>query len=64
MDFELSLKNKRVRIWLWMMIPALSIATALFLFIPKEHNYIGILPIIIGYFIYIGWVIAEKKKQR
>ncbi|UFU00123.1 hypothetical protein KO561_03930 [Radiobacillus kanasensis] len=63
MGFELSLKNKRVRIWLCLMVPAFILAIALFIFLPNELSIAGTLPLIIGYFFYLGWIMVKKKQE-
>ncbi|WP_085994211.1 hypothetical protein [Oceanobacillus senegalensis] len=64
MEFELSLKNKRVRVWLWLMVPAFILTFGLFIYLPKEFSIVPIFPLIIGYFSYLCWVFVEKKKQK
>ncbi|ASK63963.1 hypothetical protein CFK37_18265 [Virgibacillus phasianinus] len=65
MEFDLSLKNNRVRVWLWLMIPAFIITFLLFVFLPRElPGIVSVLPLIICYFIYLGWMLFRKEKIR
>jgi lipopolysaccharide export LptBFGC system permease protein LptF len=61
MDFELSFKNKRVRIWFWLMVPAFILSIALFIYLPNRLSMIGASPLLIGYFSYLGWGWSNRK---
>ncbi|MBP2239784.1 lipopolysaccharide export LptBFGC system permease protein LptF [Cytobacillus eiseniae] len=61
MEFELNLKNKRVRVWLWLMVPAFILSIALFIYLPSGNSVYGAIPLIVSYFIYFGW---SKVKNR
>lgn len=61
MNFELSLKNKRVRMWFWLMVPAVILSIPLFIYLPGRFSNVGAFPLLIAYFIYLGWVWANRK---
>ncbi len=64
MEFELSFKNRKVRIWAWIMIPAFILTFALFLFAPKHlPTIVSIIPLIIGYLSYLYLVFREKRNR-
>lgn len=64
MVYELSLKNRRIRTWLWIMIPAFILTFSLFVYLPKEFNFLPVLPLIIGYLSYLGWASVQNRKQK
>ncbi|MFD1851423.1 hypothetical protein [Oceanobacillus bengalensis] len=64
MEYELSLKNKRVGVWLWIMVPAFILTFVLFAYLPNEIGIVPVLPLIIGYFTYLCWAFLEKRKQK
>ncbi|RCW63361.1 hypothetical protein [Saliterribacillus persicus] len=46
MEYALSFKNRRLRVWLWIMIPAFLLTFGLFVYLPKEFNFEPVLPLI------------------
>ncbi|MBM7553962.1 hypothetical protein [Thalassobacillus pellis] len=62
MEYELSLKSQKVRVWLWIMVPAFILTYGLFAYLPTEFSLLPTLPLTIGYFSYLGWVLVRKKK--
>ncbi len=64
MEFELNFKNKQVRIWLWIMIPAFILTFTLFVFAPKHlPTIVSVIPLIIGYFSYLYLVFHQKRNR-
>jgi len=63
--FEVSFKNKTVRVWFYTVLPAIIIAIALFIILPYEQNRyasLGLSAVTILYFIW--FTIYSKRKRK
>lgn len=63
--FDMSFKNKAVRVWFYTVFPAILIAIALYIILPYEHNRytsLGLSTVTILYFIW--FTINSKRKLK
>lgn len=62
--FELSFKNKKVRVWLIIMIPTVIIEISLLIFTEIQQGYItGFFPLI-SWTVYFIWLYSYNRKQK
>ena len=62
--FELSFKNKEVRVYFYMAIPVLIAATILIFFVDQPNGYIPFITLIIFWTSYYTWRFFYRKKKR
>ncbi|RKQ17140.1 hypothetical protein D8M05_05610 [Oceanobacillus bengalensis] len=67
-EFHLSFKNKKVRIWFYLMIPAILLSILLIIYfpnnLPRIYNIIPSLPVFIAYAVYYLWSFLINKKNK
>lgn len=61
--FELSFKNKRVRMWFIWVLPVIILSGILFFPLPIEYHWIPSFLPIIAIIIFYGWVKFDKNKR-
>lgn len=62
--FELSFKNKEVRVWLVIMVPTVIAEVLLILFSETPTSYVTSLLTLISWTIFFIWRYFYKKKQK
>ncbi len=61
---ELSFKNKEVRIWFVMMMPAVIVGALIMFFVGIRYQYVAVLLILMAWVIFYIWRYFYRKKQR
>lgn len=62
--FEVSFKNKAVRVWFYTVFPAIIITIALFIILPYEQNRYASLGLSAVTTLYFIWFAFYSKKNR
>ncbi|MCM3742163.1 hypothetical protein M3210_18170 [Oceanobacillus luteolus] len=62
-EFELSFKNKYVKMWFVWMIPLIILTLLLFIFLPLPYHWIPALLLTISANIFYAWVKLDKRKK-
>lgn len=62
--FELSFKNKEVRIWLYLMLPTFIIGSIFIFWGEQKYQYIRLLLLVIAWTIFFSWRFFYRKKQK
>lgn len=62
--FEMSFKNKRVRIWFSVILPISVLAILLTIFLPVELQIIPTLLLLFTLVIYYAWVFISQRKNK
>lgn len=61
---ELSFKNKEVRIWFVMMMPAVIVGALIMFFVGIRYQYVAVLLILMAWVLFYIWRYFYMKKQR
>ncbi|MBT2583813.1 hypothetical protein [Planococcus sp. ISL-109] len=62
--FDMSFKNKRVRMYFATVIPLIIVAIIMYIFLPYELQLVPTSLLIVGIAAYFIRVLVDKKKQR
>jgi uncharacterized membrane protein YfcA len=62
--FELSFKNKEVRIWLYLMIPTIAIGSVIIFYSEQEYQYFRLLTLVIALLIFYTWRYFYRRRQK
>lgn len=62
--FEMSFKNKRVRIWFSVILPISILAILLYIFLPVELQIVPTLLLMATLVIYYAWVFMSQRKNK
>ena len=62
--FDMSFKNKKVKVYFVVMLPLIFIATLLTFILPIEFQPIASLIVIFGLVGYLIWFIVDRKKDK
>lgn len=62
--FELSFKNKEVRMWFYLVIPAFIIGSLIIFYGDQKYQYIRLLVLVIAWVIFYIWRFFYRKKQK
>lgn len=62
--FELSFKNKEVRMWFYLVIPAFIIGSLIIFYGDQKYQYIRFLVLVIAWVIFYIWRFFYRKKQK
>lgn len=62
--FDLSFKNKEVRMWLYLMTPTIIIGSIIIFLGKQEHQYIQLLVLVIALAIFYVWRYFHRRKQK
>lgn len=62
--FELSFKNKEVRIWLYLMIPIIVIGSVIIFYGEQEYQYFRLLILAIALLIFYTWRYFYRRRQK
>ncbi|MCG7343221.1 hypothetical protein MHZ92_03685 [Sporosarcina sp. ACRSL] len=61
--FDLSFKNKEVRVWIYIMVPSITASVLLILFTEIANPYINLIPAI-AWTLYYIWRFFFRRKQK
>lgn len=61
--FELSLKNKEVRMWIYIMIPTTIIGFSILFFADYTYQYVASLVVLLAWTLYHIWRLHYRKKK-
>lgn len=61
--FDMSFKNKAVRVWFYTVFPAILIAIALYIILPYEHNRYASLALSTVTILYFIWFTIYSKRK-
>ena len=61
--FDMSFKNKKVKVYFATIIPLIIVAILLYIFLPNELQLIPTSLLIIGVGAYFIWILLDRKKQ-
>ena len=61
--FELSLKNKEVRMWIYIMIPTAILGFSILIFADYAYQYLSSLVLLSAWIIYYAWRFQYRKKK-
>ncbi len=61
---ELSFKNRRVKMWFLVMVPALLIAILLFIILSSDYHFVPTVIPIVAMVAYWVWSVLEKYKSK
>lgn len=61
--FELSLKNKEVRMWIYIMIPTAIIGFSILFFAAYAYQYIASLMVLSAWIVFYVWRLQYRKKK-
>ncbi|AIY06784.1 hypothetical protein Plano_2819 [Planococcus sp. PAMC 21323] len=62
--FDMSFKNKKVKVYFVVMLPLIFIATLLTFVLPIEFQPIASLIVILGLVGYLIWFLVDRKKDK
>ncbi|MGE7979188.1 hypothetical protein [Psychrobacillus sp. NPDC093200] len=62
--FELSFKNKEVRIWFYVMLPTFIIGSIFIFYGEQKYQYIPFLLLVIAWSIFYLWRFFYRKKKK
>ncbi|MDN7227957.1 hypothetical protein QWY15_11670 [Planococcus sp. N064] len=62
--FEMSFKNKRVRIWFSVILPITVLAILLYIFLPAEMQIVPTLLLMVTLVVYYAWVFMSQRKNK
>ncbi|ETP67987.1 hypothetical protein [Planococcus glaciei] len=62
--FEMSFKNKRVRIWFSVILPITVLAILLTIFLPTEMQIVPTLLLMATLVVYYAWVFMSQRKNK
>jgi len=62
--FEMSFKNKRVRIWFSVILPISVLAILLYILLPSELQIVPTLLLMATLVIYYAWVFISQRKNK
>lgn len=62
--FDLSFKNKEVRMWFYIILPTIVVCSITFLFIDLDYNYIPHLLIYIAWIVYYSWRLFYRRNKK
>ncbi|KOF09064.1 hypothetical protein AC739_17105 [Planococcus glaciei] len=62
--FEMSFKNKRVRIWFLVILPITVLAILLTIFLPTEMQIVPTLLLMATLVVYYAWVFMSQRKNK
>lgn len=61
--FELSFKNKEVRMWIYIMIPTAILGFSILIFADSAYQYLSSLVLLSAWIIYYAWRFQYRKKK-
>ncbi len=61
---DMSLKNKRVKVYFAIMLPLILLAIILNLVLPIELQPVSSLTVVLGLISYLIWLVVDKKKEK
>lgn len=61
---DMSLKNKRVKVYFAIMLPLILLAIILNLVLPIELQSVSSLTVVLGLISYLIWLVVDKKKEK
>lgn len=61
--FELSFKNKEVRMWFYLMVPTFIIGSIFIFFGEQQYQYIPLLVLVIAWTVFYLWRYFYRKKR-
>ena len=62
--FELSFKNKEVRMWFYLMVPTFIIGSIFIFYGEQKYQYIPLLVLVIVWTVFYLWRYFYRKKMR
>lgn len=62
--FDLSFKNKEVRMWLYIMVPTFIIGSLLLIFGDNKDQYIRFSVLVIAIIVFYIWRFVYRRKQK
>lgn len=62
--FDLSFKNKEVRMWLYIMVPTFFIGSLLLIFGDNKDQYIRFSVLVIAIIVFYIWRFVYRRKQK
>ncbi|WP_036659334.1 hypothetical protein [Paenisporosarcina sp. HGH0030] len=62
--FELSFKNKEVRMWFYLAVPAFIIGSIIIFYGEQKYQYIRLLVLVIAWTIFYIWRFFYRKEQK
>ncbi|MFF2753055.1 hypothetical protein ACFVR1_04755 [Psychrobacillus sp. NPDC058041] len=62
--FELSFKNKEVRMWFYLAVPTFIIGSIIIFYDDQKYQYVRLLVLVIAMTIFYIWRFFYRKKQK
>lgn len=60
--FDMSFKNKKVKVYFATIIPLIIVAILLYIFLPNEFQLVPISLLVIGVAVFFIWILIDRKK--
>lgn len=62
--FELSFKNKEVRMWFYIIVPTFIMGSLILFFASRSYNYVPWIMLIIAWITFYTWRFLYSRKQK